>query len=308
MFNKTFFAALLMGSLHLAGHAAPAANSPLAQVEALFAWERSASWDSTLLRKQGMLAAYQSLRPWVQSSKSRLQELSEAELRALFKLMDLLGWSVGGNEYADLMQALVGEFEARGATDLKQLEETLAINLVVLRRFDEVRALHQRKPHLAIEFLPPVLDESRALASGFRIYQPDAKTQSLRLVDVLSSPELRVYVVGTIACGFSRRASDAIEAHPELKARMANSSLWFDSAVGRLYFKDVLSWNASHPATRLNYVVSEDDWPFIDSWATPTFYFVKNGRLVEKVQGWPDNKTGVERLLKAFAAAEAAAG
>lgn len=29
------------------------------------------------------------------------------------------------------------------------------------------------------------------------------------------------------------------------------------------------------------------EWPMIDDWATPIFYFLRDGRLVAKVIGWP---------------------
>ena len=29
------------------------------------------------------------------------------------------------------------------------------------------------------------------------------------------------------------------------------------------------------------------DWPALDSWGTPTFYFFQRGALVSKVRGWP---------------------
>jgi len=29
------------------------------------------------------------------------------------------------------------------------------------------------------------------------------------------------------------------------------------------------------------------EWPMIDRWYTPVFYFLRNGRLVSEVIGWP---------------------
>ena len=42
------------------------------------------------------------------------------------------------------------------------------------------------------------------------------------------------------------------------------------------------------------------DWPQFDSWATPVFYFMREGRVVATVTGWP--KEGRARELhQAFA-------
>jgi hypothetical protein len=34
-------------------------------------------------------------------------------------------------------------------------------------------------------------------------------------------------------------------------------------------------------------VFKREAWPMIDSWETPTFYFLEHGVVRAKVQGWP---------------------
>jgi hypothetical protein len=49
-------------------------------------------------------------------------------------------------------------------------------------------------------------------------------------------------------------------------------------------------WNREHPIAAMNAVERESDWPGIDTWAMPTFYFFRDGRVVSKVSGWETHR------------------
>jgi hypothetical protein len=46
-------------------------------------------------------------------------------------------------------------------------------------------------------------------------------------------------------------------------------------------------WNREHPGQETTLAFRHDEWPMIDWWGTPTFYFFKSGTLSAKVRGWP---------------------
>lgn len=41
------------------------------------------------------------------------------------------------------------------------------------------------------------------------------------------------------------------------------------------------------PRLPIAFSARREDWPFVDDWSSPTFYFLRQGKLVAKVTGWP---------------------
>ena len=46
-------------------------------------------------------------------------------------------------------------------------------------------------------------------------------------------------------------------------------------------------------------VYLQKEWPLIESWQTPGFYFIKDGTIVASVIGWPGDQQ-LETLKDAF--------
>jgi len=57
--------------------------------------------------------------------------------------------------------------------------------------------------------------------------------------------------------------------------------------LGVLYLPVLQRWNREHRDYPVALVVRQTEWTFVDYWNTPTFYFLKDGVVVEKVVGWP---------------------
>jgi len=67
---------------------------------------------------------------------------------------------------------------------------------------------------------------------------------------------------------------------------------------GRFDFELLLQWSSQLPMP--SYVIrSELDWPQIPYWGTPTFYFIKEGRVIQQIVGWPPEGR-VKALLAAL--------
>jgi hypothetical protein len=55
-------------------------------------------------------------------------------------------------------------------------------------------------------------------------------------------------------------------------------------------------WNHEHPAMQHTIAYRNDEWPMIDWWGTPTFYFIKDGAVIAKFVGWPKEGRRAELL------------
>ena len=87
--------------------------------------------------------------------------------------------------------------------------------------------------------------------------------------------------VVSLHCGPSLRALLAIGNDPDLRRRLASITQWLVPPEGMLDFAAWQRWNREHPDARLLAVHRAGEWPWIESWATPQFYFLRQGKAIE---------------------------
>ena len=63
--------------------------------------------------------------------------------------------------------------------------------------------------------------------------------------------------------------------------------------------KDIVRWNTEHPGLSMSIVFDRNQWGSIESWATPGFYFYRDGNLVSSVIGW-ESDSKVDALIREF--------
>jgi hypothetical protein len=96
----------------------------------------------------------------------------------------------------------------------------------------------------------------------------------------------QVVVVAHPLCHFSNNATKAIESDKGLSKIFDGHSVWIVPPEEKLNLGIIYKWNEQHPEEKMVLTHDVSQWPQIDSWATPTFYFFKNGKLMKKVVGW----------------------
>jgi len=68
----------------------------------------------------------------------------------------------------------------------------------------------------------------------------------------------------------------------------------------QLHVDRVALWNKLHPTQVMALAYKTKNWPIIDDWSTPIFYFVRNGIVVDKVVGWPKDGRNTPLLRAAI--------
>ena len=185
-------------------------------------------------------------------------------------------------------EAVFSGLEAKGWAD-DRLIGYMHRFLLTFRRFDEAKAFRLAHPQRGLPAPPPVVSLSGTPGDNVRTvlrFINDGSTLKEETVDWQSSA--RVFVVGHPGCRFSRNAVAAIAADPELAKAMNTAAIWLTAPFTSLTDGPVLAWNREHPDYAYRYVESVTDWPEINYWGTPSFYFMKDGRLVKKLVGWPE--------------------
>ncbi|PTT81834.1 hypothetical protein DBR42_17545 [Pelomonas sp. HMWF004] len=245
-------------------------------------------------------SAFNDLQPSYQGLISDLSGASLDQLRSLWRLSGFMAYATNEFSYAGAMMRVHDEYARRKILPPIELRQVLLESLIGFRQFDEAR-LYAAKAQVALEYIPRIEGAAQPSGKPLGILRVDARRGVLLRENLNLDDEVHVFVVGFIGCTFSRRAADAIERHDTLRRLMRDRSTWI-VLPGPLYFSDVLAWNRDHPSTGFSYVDGMESWGFVDDWSTPTFYFVKRGKVVEKLKGWPDDAAGISALLEAMAA------
>src|SRR5690606_9789166 len=92
-------------------------------------------------------------------------------------------------------------------------------------------------------------------------------------------------------CGFSRRAAEAIGQDPELAGWMREhgSLLVPQDLTGDL--GRFARWAIANDGLPIRVAYRREGFPVFAYWATPTFYVMRDGVVLTRLDGWPDGAT-----------------
>jgi hypothetical protein len=217
---------------------------------------------------------------------NRLRSLNHTDLRLLKRGVENAVFYMPSPTHIAQLQMDLAEMQRRGMVEDKDYAR-LYQALIASRDFDTASALARSHPDMGTDTLP-AFRKSASLPLG----QPTALTvdaqdgtMSRQTFD-LSTP-LRIVVVAS--CHFSQDAARAIEADAQLRPIFVSDAIWLASQ--NEYFSSVTNWNREFPDQPIHIAWQNSEWSMLDSWAMPTFYVFRHGRLVKKFSGWYDIKT-----------------
>lgn len=257
---------------------------------------RSTWDDSTSGRERAEQMSQAYLRLFPPADHGVLEALTERELRTRLEAASLVarGHLLGAtiDEVLHLARALDGLHGLR--------EEDAAIVqglLIAARRFDDARALATRFPSLERipAFAPLEVPGARTL---WQVGQDRILTQK----PAPSLNTVQVVITASPICAPTLRLAEATDADETLKA-LLESAIWLVPAFPNLLIDPIVEWEQRYPWAPLQLVHRETDWPEVEEWETPVLYFVKDGKVLETVTGWP-----IEGRMAALMAAAEKAG
>lgn len=299
LFRKLFAITIAcLGCLVLPAHAQdiPADSRVDAAVAAFKAdekqFEENRPADSVLARK--FIASYDAhLRGLV--TPKLVATYPTPSLTALFDGVNIAAFYSFAVQPAEDMVVIARELQRRGALSDKQIS-TVFNTLLSVRRIQEALAWRSEFPKLFTDPLPAFTE-----AGPLPVHLPtewvissDQKTMERRPVQFGSGAQ--VVVISQTFCHFSQHAIADIQADEALRKRLAGHIKWLAPQSRGFYPDELADWNRTHPLFPMTVAYDFAEWPSIDSWGTPTFYFFRDGALIRKVEGWP--KEGRKNELK----------
>lgn len=223
-----------------------------------------------------------------------LKTSGTAELHMRFEAANIAAFYTLGATYVRDMRVVLDELAGRDEAMPRELGDMHGA-YVASRRFDEARQLASTHGLEDVERIPRISDGTRAFPGGATALFLSQTSDGLARRPVELDAYTGIVVIAHPLCGFSRDAVAAIEQAPVLEALFRRHSIWVAPVDRRLHLETLREWNRQHPVARHAIAHARDEWPVITDWSTPTFYFLKDGKAVGRVTGWPSG--GQRRAL-----------
>lgn len=231
-------------------------------------------------------------------SEADLRDLELAALQAYFRAAELAQFYAHRAQDIETMEAALSELARRQQASPEDLQGMFGAYMS-MRAFDKASRFATAHELQTSEAVPTVADRLPPGFVGATLLQPATSGDEAARIPFAPTTDAYIVAVSHPMCRFTRSAIAAIEADARLARIFGDHAYWVAPADRRLHLDVLRAWGQDHPLTPFAIAWRRDEWPEIDHWNTPTFYFFKRGRPVAKVTGWPDEGRKSELLAAA---------
>lgn len=235
-------------------------------------------------------------------SPERLRGYSDETLDAVHDALVKISFYLPDEQSGALRQEKAFEEKVRRGKASGEDAERMYNAFLMSGLFEKASALRLGFPGDSLPEVPAIISGADSAASGWRAYKISAEGKKAELVS-LPNDGPRMVMAMRPGCEFAEMAADAIFADPELgpvfRANGFMLTRKFDAA-GVEAVKKRSGFDAVYIARR------SSDFPgFSLLRISPTFYFVKDGRILDEFSGWDNDEGGKyakEKIRKGLAA------
>ena len=228
----------------------------------------------------------------VEAGQSPIQEVSDHDLSAYFAAANRISFYSKGESTAKQMRQIFDELQRRQLATPAMRQQMLD-GYSGARMLDDARYFAADPANEGLKQLPTFRDQSSPTQSPTLWRVQDAGKALVRHdIDLTERPIL--LVLGPPGCGFSRQAAEDISKDGDLFELMARHSIWLMPQSSIPDISELNAWSTSQPGWSKELIHLDSEWPFIDTAMPPGFYFLKDGKVISLVQGWP----GPEQLAE----------
>lgn len=210
-----------------------------------------------------------------------LRELANEDVSRRYRAAEITAFYTFEPRHVRDMRASLRELQRRSLAAKAQYIGVYEA-MIRARLLAEARAFAAEHSLSGLEPLPAVRDEAdpaRGAPTAWIVSQ-DKRELVRRNIDV--DAPAQIVVIASQGCHFAMAAMAAIRADSTLREIFDERTIWL-VPPGSLDFDATQRWNREHATQPFILALRYDDWRMIDTWNTPTFYFLQNGAVVAKV-------------------------
>ena len=222
-----------------------------------------------------------------------LHALSDHDLRLLWRAASQAAGNAARPDAADTARSVFDAAEHRGIVDRQDVLEMRRI-LLAGRRFEQARRFTTSHPEAGLSALPVFDDPLANNARVPTVWRMNAEGDRLTRTAIDLEP---TQILVTAGCHFSADAAEDISADPVLGPAFARHAHWLVSTPGIESIDAARDWNRRFPDAQVEMIHDRGEWSIFPTWSMPKFHIVRDGKVIEVVEGWPRSPTSSRRLL-----------
>lgn len=215
-----------------------------------------------------------------------LSNLSDSDIGLYFRAAELVLSNSLRKQDLERLEVAFSEILRRGVGS-ERMVHGMRSAYISMRMFDQARELTRRHGLRLVEDDPSYLNNVPAEFQGPTMLEISPAAPQLTRTPFVPPTGGHIVVVAHPLCHFSQRAMVAINGDATLETLFEERATLLAPVDGNLNLDVLESWNSTFPALEVALAYARDEWPRIDYWGTPTFYFFGEGGTVEKIVGWP---------------------
>jgi hypothetical protein len=226
--------------------------------------------------------------------------LTDEDVRDYFDAAYSVAFYAHDRRSVESMRAALDALAHRGIDSDAQRQNVL--DMYINARLVSEAVAFAREPANARLIALPAFAADDARAHPPTLWHMSADGTTVERVAFTLGDAPRVLVVSSPWCHFTEDATVAIAKDVELSALMQRHSTWIMPQQTIPDFAELAKWDRDYPGWPMQVMYDEADWPMIPTPATPVFYFLDHGKVIETVTGWPGDAQK-DKLRAAFAKA-----
>jgi hypothetical protein len=220
-----------------------------------------------------------------------LHDLADHDLRLLWRAA---AWAaIAAPSAADAASSIFEEGERRNIVDRIDARQMRNI-LLTGRRLEQARRFTVAHPDAGLSTLPVFDDPQAGAAQPATVWRMSADGNRLTRATIDLEP---TQILVTAGCHFSVDAAQDIPADPILGPVFARHAHWLVNTPGVEDIEAVREWNRRFPTAQPEMIHDRAGWSILPTWSMPKFHMVRDGKVIETVEGWPRSPTSNRQPL-----------
>lgn len=192
------------------------------------------------------------------------------------------------------------EAEKRNIIDRKEVSNILG-SLINVRQLNKAREIYTYYTQFDFPILPYIKESKQDKSIKRHVFSIDSDNKNTLIkTDFSYSKSLEIIVISHPRCHFTQYVAEELAKDDKLNTFLKEHSTWIEPVTQKLDYNELLLWKNKYPQFEIKIVDKTSTFTNIDYWGTPTFYFMENGVVKDKLIGWPKEGRKIEliKLIK----------
>jgi hypothetical protein len=245
-------------------------------------------------RAKRLASRYRALFPQARDP-AWLHAASDADLKLLYRAATRANFYGADSDAATAMAATIEELDARAIATSAELQDSRDA-LLAARQFDAAHRFETAHATAGLAPLPDFHGISADFGGNPSLWHLEPGANVLARHPVDTGP-LQVMVLA--GCHFAADAARDIVADPVLGPLFRAHAHWLSLPPGTEDLQAVRDWNREHPQAPMEMLYDRSEWPMFTRWTMPTFYVVRDGKVLGSMAGWsPSSRVELVAMLR----------